>query len=83
VSELQTGQSKLQEPDPTVIDVPFHRVVTPTNIPNIRDDLVNGSFGLKFVTASGVTVIANSLWPLNRGGLRPTVAWTVGLEYSF
>jgi hypothetical protein len=83
VSELQTGQSKLKAPAPTVIDTPFHRVITPTNIPDIRDDLVNGSFGFKFVTSSGVTIIANSLWPLNRGGLRPTVAWTLGLEYSF
>lgn len=83
VSELQTGQSALETPDPTVIESPFHRVIYPTNIPNRRDDLVNGSFGFKFVTSSGVTIIANSLWPLNRGGLRPTVAWTVGLEYSF
>jgi hypothetical protein len=25
----------------------------------------------------------NGAWPLNRGGLRPDVLWTLGLEYNF
>jgi hypothetical protein len=35
------------------------------------------------MTGSGITIVANSIWPLNRGGLRPNVLWTAGLEYSF
>ena len=53
------------------------------NIPNERDDQINGSFGFKFVTGSGIILVGNTVWPLNRGGLRPNVLWTFGLEYSF
>jgi hypothetical protein len=55
----------------------------PTNIPNMRDDIIDASIGLKFVTSPGLTIITNALIPLNDGGLRPDVAWTLGLEYNF
>src|SRR5213083_724643 len=83
VSELQVGESKLRLPGHVTYDLPFPRTVEPTNIPNERDDLINGSFGFKFTTRAGVTLVANTLWPLNRGGLRPNVLWTAGLEYNF
>jgi hypothetical protein len=83
VSELQVGESKLQLPGPVHYEVPFRRTVDPTNIPSQRDDQINASFGFKFVTGSGITLVANTLWPLNRGGLRPNVLWTAGLEYNF
>lgn len=83
VSELQVGESKLRLPGTVTYDVPFRRTVEPTNIPSERDDVINGSFGFKFVTQSGLTLVANTLWPLNRGGLRPNVLWTAGLEYNF
>ena len=83
VSELQVGESKLRLPGTVTYDRPFLRTVEPTNIPNERDDIINGSLGFKFVTPSGITLVANTLWPLNRGGLRPNVLWTAGLEYNF
>ena len=83
VSELQVGDGGLRVPDEVVIDVPFRRLIRPALIPNTRDDIVNGSLGAKFTAAPGLTIVANSLWPLNRGGLRANVVWTVGLEYSF
>src|SRR5881398_190913 len=83
VSELQVGESKLRLPGTVTYDLPFRRTVEPTNIPNERDDLINGSFGFKFVTHSGIILVGNTVWPLNRGGLRPNVLWTAGLEYSF
>jgi hypothetical protein len=83
ISELETGESALVIPDDVQIQVPFRRTIRPTNIPEMRDDIVNGSLGFKFVTSPGLTIVMNSLWPLNRGGLRPAVAWTVGLEYNF
>lgn len=83
VSELQVGDSPLEVPGPVVIEAPYRRVVTPTTIPNRRDDLVNASLGMKLSTGAGITVIANGAWPLNRGGLRANVIWTVGGEYSF
>jgi len=83
VSELQVGESKLRLPGTVTYDLPFHRTLEPTNIPTERDDLINGSFGFKFVTHSGIILVANTLWPLNRGGLRPNVLWTAGMEYNF
>jgi hypothetical protein len=83
VSELQAGDSGLELPEDTQIDVPFRRVISPSNIPGMRDDIVNASVGFKFTAAPGLVVVANSLWPLNKGGLRPSSAWTVGLEYNF
>jgi hypothetical protein len=83
VSELQVGESKLALPGPVTYDKPFRRTINVTNIPTERDDLINGSFGFKFTTRAGITLVGNTLWPLNRGGLRPNVLWTAGLEYNF
>ena len=83
VSELQVGESKLTLPRPVSYDAPFRRTIDVTNLPNERDDLIDGSFGFKFSTHAGITLVANTLWPLNRGGLRPNVLWTAGLEYNF
>src|SRR5947208_3276402 len=83
VSELQVGESTLRLPGPVTYDLPFRRTINVTNIPNERDDLINGSFGFKFTTRAGVTLVANTLVPLNRGGLRPNILWTAGLEYNF
>src|SRR5437667_394013 len=83
VSELQVGESKLRLPGPVTYDLPFRRTINVTNLPNERDDLINGSFGFKFTTRAGVTLVDNTMFPLNRRGLRPNVVWTAGLEYNF
>src|SRR5438093_470381 len=83
VSEFQVGESKLRLPGTVTYDAPFRRTVEPTNIPTERHDQINGSFGFKFATGAGITLVANTQWPLNRGGLRPNLLWTAGLEYNF
>jgi hypothetical protein len=83
ISEFQVGESKIATPQPVDIEVPFARSVSTSNIPEMRDDIIAGSFGFKFLTPSGITIVTNSLWPLNDGGLRASVAWTLGLEYNF
>ncbi len=83
VSELQVGRSTLELPEPVHYDFPFKRTITPTSIPVIADNIVNGSFGFKFSTANGFTLVTNALVPLNRGGLRANVTYTAGLEFSF
>jgi len=82
ISQLQVGDNKLTMPGTVVITVPFLRTVRTSDIPDVRDDLVNGSFGFKFTTG-GPTIIANALFPINHGGLRANVLWTLGAEYSF
>jgi hypothetical protein len=83
VSELQVGRSKLTLPGPVHYDYPFSRTINPTSIPTMSDNIVNGSFGFKFTTNNGVTVLTNALIPINRGGLRANLTTTLGLEYSF
>jgi hypothetical protein len=83
VSELQVGHSHLELPETVHYDYPFKRTITPTSIPQIADDIVDGSFGFKFSTKNGVTFVTNVLVPLNRGGLRPNASYTLAVEYSF
>ncbi len=83
ISQLQVGDSPLQVPGPVHIEAPYQRTITPSAIPDTRDDLVDGSLGMKLTAAQGLTVVANGGWSLNRGGLRPDVIWTAGLEYNF
>jgi hypothetical protein len=83
LSELQVGSNRLRLPTTVQYDAPFRRSVEPTNIPEMRDDVVNGSFGFKFTTSSRITAIANALFPLNDGGLRSRATLTGGVEYSF
>jgi hypothetical protein len=61
---------------------PFVRAVEVTNIPNTRDDIIDGSLGFKFQTGAGLIIITNVLVPLNDGGLRSGVTPTIGLEYT-
>jgi hypothetical protein len=83
ISQLQVGDSPLEIPRPVQIESPYHRTIIPTVIPDRRDDVIDGSLGLKLAAAPGLTVIGNGQWSLNRGGLRPDVIWTAGLEYNF
>jgi hypothetical protein len=83
VSELQVGDSKLELPAIVHYESPFQRTLNPTDIPDRRDDIVNGSFGFKIGAAKNLTAVLNTLFPLNRGGLRADLIYTAGLEYTF
>jgi hypothetical protein len=83
INELQVGDPTLRIPEPVEYEAPFARTVRPTSIPDRRDDYVNGSFGVKISPLEGMTALLNALFPLNRGGLRPDVIFTAGVEYSF
>lgn len=82
-AELQVSESELNLPKPVTFQSPFRRTVNPTSIPDIRDDVINGSFGFKFTTPSRLTIVTNALFPLNDGGLRARLTYTVGLEYAY
>lgn len=83
LSNLQVGQSKFRLPQTVQIDYPFNRDVQPTSIPEMRDNVVDGSLGFKIAHPTGVTAIVNALVPLNAGGLRGRKVFTAGLEYGF
>lgn len=52
------------------------------NIPVIRDDALSTSLGAKLGVA-GARVTLNVLAPISRGGPRPDVAYTAGIERTF
>lgn len=83
VSEFQVGGDLLELPGPVTFDAPFRRIVNPTSIPDIRDDLINGSVGLKFAPTRGLMLVTNAMVPLNSGGMRAPYTWTLGVEYAF
>ncbi len=83
LSSFQVGQAKLRLPQPVQITYPYNRVIQPTSIREMRDDIVDGSLGFKITHATGVTGIVNALVPLNSGGLRGRMVFTAGLEYGF
>ena len=83
VSDLQVGDSKLILPGSVTYESPFRRTLNPTNIPERRDDIVNGSFGVKFAPARSTIIVLNALFPLNRGGMRPNIVYYAALEHTF
>ncbi len=81
VSEWQPGKNGVSLPGTVTYTKPFHRTVEPTNIPDSKDHRVLGSFGFKFRTSpDGPILLADMLVPIVRGGMQPTVMWTVGLD---
>ena len=83
LTQFQVGDSKLTVPGDVHFDVPFSRNVRTSDIPNRRDDIIDGSIGFKFTFAQSANMIVNTLWPLNSGGMRTNVLWTLGMEYNF
>jgi hypothetical protein len=83
ITEFPIGSSEIPVPQDAVLEEPFRRVIHTSSIPNRRDDIINASLGLKLSIPRAVTLVANSAFPLNRGGMRPDVLWTVGAEYPF
>lgn len=83
ISAFQVGTARLRLPQPVQITYPYDRTIHPTSIPEMRDDIVDGSLGFKFTHARGATLLVNALIPLNVGGLRGRTVFTAGLEYAF
>lgn len=83
LTQWQVGDSKLTVPGDVHYQVPFSRDIRTSDIPNQRDDIIDGSIGFKFSFARSANLIVNTLWPLNNGGMRTNVLWTLGMEYNF
>jgi hypothetical protein len=66
ITEWQVGESSLQLPGDVKYEFPVTRTISPTNIPNIKDHRIYGSFGMKFRTPGGPILVANALMPLRR-----------------
>jgi hypothetical protein len=56
--------------------------VSTSNLPTLRDNLLDGALGLK-LRIWKVTLVGDAILPLNDGGLRSKLLWTVGLQGGF
>ncbi len=83
ISSWQVGASKLVLPAPVTFTAPITRTVRLTDIPDERDNLMDAAIGTKIAATSRLNIVANSLLPVNRRGVRADVVWTLGLEYNF
>jgi hypothetical protein len=83
ISEWHVGGGGLRLPQAVHIEFPVERHVVPTNIPNMKDHRVHGSFGMKFRVLGGPILVANALVPLRRGGMESRLVWTIGLDGNF
>ena len=83
LSEWQLGASRAKLPGPVHYEHPFARTVIPSNIADRKDHRVVGSVGAKFQTRGGPLIIGSALFPLKAGGLQPSAAWSLGLEFNF
>jgi hypothetical protein len=82
LGSFPVGEEDLSFPAPVRLEAPFPREIRRTNVPDRRDDIVDGSLGFKFRTPAGLVIVTNVVVPLNEGGLRPSPIPTLGLEFS-
>jgi hypothetical protein len=82
LGEFKMGDSHLDFPEPFRYDPPLDISIERANVPNFRDDILDGSVGFKFRTDGGLVVVANALIALNEGGMRARIVPTFGLQYS-
>ena len=81
LGEFKTDDS-LKFPEPVTFAPPFVKTVDLTNIPNIRDDILDASIGIKLRSEGGIVIWANALVALNDGGMRAGVVSTFGFQYT-
>jgi hypothetical protein len=83
VGSFQLGDSPYGLPEPVRYTAPTPSTRSLTDIPDKTDHFVDASFGLKIAANRDFRFVTNILIPLTDSGMRPSVAWTVGLERTF
>lgn len=83
ITQWQVGTNPLVLPGTVTFTTPYLRHVQPTNIPDRKDDLIDGSLGFKFLIGNQLILVTNALVPLNNGGMRADWAGTIGIERTF
>lgn len=83
VTSFEMGTPKLTVPPPVVYTAPTVHTLIPTNIPDMKDNVIDASLGGKLTLPHDYHLVANVLVPLAKGGMEPTVMWTLGIERAF
>lgn len=81
--QLPLGPDPLVRQSVTIRDAQGHdAVVSTSNLPMLRDHQVDGTLGLKYRLGQ-FALVGSAVIPLNDGGLRSRLLWTVGLQGGF
>jgi hypothetical protein len=78
IGQWQVGANKIALPDP--VRYTDGHVVYRSEIPERRDNIVNGALGAKVSLGKGLTLVGNVLFPFTNAGMRSNMVWTVGME---
>ena len=81
--DRQIGDALIDLPAPVEYTAPTRRRVRLTDLPDRKDNLLDGSVGMKLQFPSGYRLVTNILMPISEGGLRPHYFWTLGFERTF
>lgn len=80
-TQWQVGSEKI--PLPAAASFTDGASIARTNIPDMRDDIVNGSFGMKLLVTDALTLVTSALVPFTDGGVRTGTVWSVGVQSNF
>jgi hypothetical protein len=80
---VAVGTSPFPLPGPVRFDAPIPTEIRLSNVPNLRDNRVDGSLGFKVTNGRGLTGVANAYFPLKDAGLQAPLIWTFGAQYDF
>jgi hypothetical protein len=99
LSEFELDKSTVRVPPDIEYTEPFTRTVVASTIADRRDNRIDATFGLKWSVpctkewntfcargaqvGTGITFITSAVMPLNNGGLRPGVIWSLGAQYKY
>jgi hypothetical protein len=83
LADFALSESELRLPGSVIFETPARRKVNLTDIPVMRDHLVDASIGFKIQLPTEYRVVTNLLMPMSDGGMRPRYLWTLGFERSY
>ncbi|HSG80850.1 MAG TPA: hypothetical protein VLC48_01265 [Gemmatimonadota bacterium] len=99
LSEFALDESAVRVPPDIEYTEPFTRTVVASTLPDRRDNRIDATIGFKWSVpckegwntfcaqgaeaGTGVTLITSLVVPLNNGGLRPGIIWSLGAQYKF
>lgn len=82
LGQFPVGENPLIQSEATIFTGEKEVSVPSSNLPTLDDYQFDGAFGFK-LGLGGFAIIGNAIVPLNDGGLRGEVLWTVGLQGGF
>jgi hypothetical protein len=83
LGQVPLGSNQLVQEEVVIEDVEGNqKTILSSNLPTLRDNQFDGAVGVKLRLGS-FALLGNAIIPLDDGGLRSEVLWTIGLQGGF